>query len=304
MPAPKSFTLPRDRTWPRWWLAVSLAAHLLVLSLLVEWSMTAWHNVRAQPGRVVVMMTPPLGRPTGAIAMLPDRTPRRVVRETAEPQGAPPAPPLVAPPVPVVRDTLPPPPPAAPAAGGPIGGRALAAGGGRPGGGAGGFGLGPGGASITPEYGNGMLWVRPMEEVAAGESRPIRLDSAVALRLRAMADSIEKHPFPDPNANPYVSKPWTFTVGGKTYGIDSKGIHLGDFTIPTAVLALLAMPQGNIDQARANQAYMAMRADLLRAAARAQTEADFREAVREIRARKQAEHDAEKQRQQQQPVQP
>jgi len=96
----------------------------------------------------------------------------------------------------------------------------------------------------------------------------IRIDSVVAIRMRQMADSIEKNPLPDVNADPYVSKPWTFRVGGKTYGIDSKGIHLGDITIPTAVLAFLSTPQGNIDQARANQAYMAMRADMLRAAAR------------------------------------
>ena len=57
------------------------------------------------------------------------------------------------------------------------------------------------------------------------------------------------------------------------------------------MLAFLSFPQGNIDQARANAALMAMRADIMRAAARAQAEADFRQAVREIRARKQKERD-------------
>ena len=138
----------------------------------------------------------------------------------------------------------------------------------------------------------------------ATASREIRIDSAVAVRMQELADSMEKNPSLDPNADPYVSKPWTFRAGGKTYGIDSKGIHLGDFTIPTAVLAFLSTPQGNIDQARANQAYMAMRADILRAAARAQTEDDFREAVREIRARKEKEHQEQQQHQQPQPASP
>jgi hypothetical protein len=162
--------------------------------------------------------------------------------------------------------------------------------------------------NYTPQLGDGRAWVDPVTgQVTA--SREIRIDSVVAIRMRQMADSMEKNPLPDVNADPYVSKPWTFRVGGKTYGIDSKGIHLGDITIPTAVLAFLSTPQGNIDQARANQAYMAMRADMLRAAARAQTMDDFRQAVREIRARKEKEHQEQQQQQQQQqanpqPVQP
>ena len=143
--------------------------------------------------------------------------------------------------------------------------------------------------NYTPQLGDGRVWVDPVTgQVTA--SRQIRIDSAVAMRMREMADSMEKNPQPDVNADPYISRPWTFRAGGKTYGIDAKGIHLGDITIPTAVLAFLSTPQGNIDQARANQAYMAMRADILRAAARAQTEEDFRAAVKEIRARKEKEH--------------
>ncbi|HVO36398.1 MAG TPA: hypothetical protein VMT21_12575, partial [Gemmatimonadales bacterium] len=57
----------------------------------------------------------------------------------------------------------------------------------------------------------------------------------------------------------------------------------------------LSMPQGNIDQARANRALMSMRADILRAAARSESEDAFRQAVRDLRARK------DKERQQQQP---
>lgn len=145
-------------------------------------------------------------------------------------------------------------------------------------------------ADLGPAYGNGELWVPPMY-LAPDGGRPIRMDSVVATRMLALADSIEQHPSQDPNANPYVSRGWTFRRNGKTYGWDAAGLHLGNFTIPNVVLAFLSFPQGNIDQARANNALMAMRADIMRAAARAQAESDFRQAVREIRARKQKERD-------------
>jgi hypothetical protein len=145
-------------------------------------------------------------------------------------------------------------------------------------------------AELVPAYGTGELWVPPMY-LAPDGGRPIRMDSVVAVRMLALADSIELHPSADPNANPYVSRGWTFRRNGKTYGWDAAGLHLGDFTIPNVVLAFLSFPQGNIDQARANNALMAMRADIMRAAARAQAESDFRQAVREIRARKQKERD-------------
>lgn len=160
--------------------------------------------------------------------------------------------------------------------------------------------VGRGVAALQPALGTGLLWVRPVIDLTFTDRR-IRLDSAVAMRMRTMADSVDKHPPADPNADPYVSRPWTFRAGGKTYGIDSKGLHLGDFTIPTVLLAFLSMPQGNIDQARANRAFMQMRGDILRAAARAQAEDDFRQAVRDLRARRDKERqDA----QQQQPPQP
>ncbi len=157
--------------------------------------------------------------------------------------------------------------------------------------------------AYQPQLGDGLLWVRPLLDLTL-TSRPIRLDSSVAMRMRQLADSVDKHPPADPNADPYVSRPWTFKAGGKTYGLDARGLHLGDFTIPTALLAFLSMPQGNIDQARANRALMEMRGDILRAAARAQAEDDFRRAVRDLRARKDKERQEQQQNQPQQPAQP
>jgi hypothetical protein len=140
-------------------------------------------------------------------------------------------------------------------------------------------------ASAVPEYGDGRLWVPPLYLLPGG-GRPIRMDSVVAARMLALADSVERNPMGDPRANPYVSRPWTFRRNGKTYGWDAAGLHLGDFTIPSAVLAFLSLPQGNIDLARANTALLEMRADIMRAAARAEAEDDFKQAVRDIRARR------------------
>jgi hypothetical protein len=268
-------------------------AHAVVLSAVVRWTTSRW---RLEPAGAVLVLNAPLPETPGRVLVWPApgvaAAPAARPREGGAAAGAPAAPPQSAP---ASRDTVPP------------GGVAQAGvgGGASPGAGAGGRLAGRGGGgSITPQYGNGMLWVRPMVGIPLTD-RPIRLDSVVALRMKAMADSIEKHPLADPNANPYVSKPWTFRAGGKTYGIDSKGLHLGDFTIPTAVLAFLSLPQGNIDQARANQALYEMRADILRAAARAQAEDDFRHAVQELRARKDKEREEQRAQQgNQQPVSP
>ncbi len=265
----------------------------MVLSAVVRWTTARWGPQAARAVIVLNAPVPPLQTPGRVLSLAPPgpaAAPRRAPAPAAGAlsaiAAAPPAPQDTAVSAPVVP---------------------------RPGGGArdttgGGIGAVLSNrvvASITPEFGNGLLWVRPMLSIPLTD-RPIRLDSVVALRMKAMADSIEKHPVADANANPYVSKPWTFRAGGKTYGIDSKGLHLGDFTIPTAVLAFLSLPQGNIDQARANRALLEMRADILRAAARAEAEDDFRRAVRELRERKDKERAEARGQQQgnQQPVNP
>jgi hypothetical protein len=112
-----------------------------------------------------------------------------------------------------------------------------------------------------------------------------------------MADSIERNPTSDPLRLPS----WTFQRDGRTYGLDSAGLHLGPITIPAMLLALVPMPQGNIDQARANARLAAMRADIMRAAARAQAEDDFRRAVKAIRERNDRERREQREREQARP---
>ena len=148
----------------------------------------------------------------------------------------------------------------------------------------------PGGTGIamSPTRGDPRVWVHPMY-IPEGGGRPINMDSVVRQRLMAMAgqmDSIMRNDSLSPLGNPFATPRWTIERNGKTYGWDAGGIHFGSFTIPTAILAFLPFPQGNIDQARATMRVMDMRADILRAAARAEAEDDFRRAVQQIRARR------------------
>jgi len=64
--------------------------------------------------------------------------------------------------------------------------------------------------------------------------------------------------------------------------------------IPTAALALLpiSLPQGNYDEQRRARQLDEMREDLMQAARRTETLRLFKQYVRDLRARKQAERDA------------
>lgn len=169
---------------------------------------------------------------------------------------------------------------------------------GEPGGVPGGRPGGLAGLALSPRAGDERLWVRPMY-IPEGGGRPISMDSVVRARLLTMAqlaDSLSRLDSLNPSVNPYAPPSWTFERNGRTYGIDAQGIHLGTFTIPTAVLAFLPLPQGNVDQARLNARLMEMRADLLRAAARAEAEDDFRRAVQQIRARRDRERQEQRER--------
>ena len=84
-------------------------------------------------------------------------------------------------------------------------------------------------------------------------------------------------------------------MAGKVFGIDSQFIHIAGIKIPTAALALLpiSLPQGNYgEQMRARQ-LDEMRADLMQAARRTESLQLFRQYVRELRARKAAEREAQ-----------
>lgn len=150
-----------------------------------------------------------------------------------------------------------------------------------------------------PELGDGRLWVvarpaLPSEVADALYSPRERRDTVVVRRLRSMVDSLNVIIDYEQRAR---QKPvWTTDVAGKVFGIDSQYIHVAGIKIPTAALALLpvTLPQGNYDEQMRARQLDEMRQDLMQAARRTETLQLFKQYVRELRARKQAERDAER----------
>jgi hypothetical protein len=142
----------------------------------------------------------------------------------------------------------------------------------------------------------GRLWVRPLplppRELAQRltKSRAELVDSAVTAIVQQYLDSIAN----DPASKNQALPSWTTEIAGKKFGLDSKNIYIAGLKIPAAVLALLPIPAGNIDQNRAYSHLMDLRADLLYAARRAETMEEFKRVIREIRLRKEKEREFEK----------
>ena len=137
---------------------------------------------------------------------------------------------------------------------------------------------------IRPTYTDPRLWSPPGDIVAAPKSAKERLDSTIVSIISPFNDSIA--------AAAGQRKPgdWTFDRDGKKYGIDSKFIHLGKFSIPTAVLAMLPINQSqNPTTYESNKLQAQMHADIFWQAQRGMNDADFKKAVKSIRERKERE---------------
>lgn len=149
-----------------------------------------------------------------------------------------------------------------------------------------------------PGMGAGKLWVSPLplppRELAERLTRKSHVqlvDSAVTAVVQAFLDSIAQEPGADRVALPS----WTRQIAGKTFGLDSHNIYIAGLKIPAVVLGLLPLHGGgNIDQNHAYQHLQDLRDDLMRAAQQSQTKDDFKEAVRELRAEKEREHQADR----------
>ena len=147
---------------------------------------------------------------------------------------------------------------------------------------------------IGPGLAEGRLWVRPLplppKELAQRltQQRHVELvDSAVTAIVQAYLDSIAA----DPGSRKAGLPSWTTNVAGTKFGLDSSSIYFAGLKIPAAVLALLPIPGGNIDQNRAYNHLMEMRGDLQRAAQRSQNMEEFKSMIREMRKRKEREEE-------------
>ncbi|HXE58039.1 MAG TPA: hypothetical protein VNK43_08555, partial [Gemmatimonadales bacterium] len=146
---------------------------------------------------------------------------------------------------------------------------------------------------IGPGLGEARLWVRPLPLPPRELARRLRrtheelLDSAVTATVQAFLDSIAR----DPELAGTKLPSWTTEIAGKKFGIDQNNIYIAGLKIPSAVLALLPLSGANIDQTRAYNHLQELRRDLLQAANRAATAEEFRQAIREIRERKERERE-------------
>lgn len=144
---------------------------------------------------------------------------------------------------------------------------------------------------LRPTFTDQRLWVKPGDVVVA----PIvPLSRADTLRLM-LERNIEAYVDAMGGENP-ARRPgdWTFNLGGKKYGVDQGMIRLGNFSLPTPVLALLPLNnvQANPIAAERARRLDAMRSEIVQQAARQMRDDEFDRAVRALRERRQKEREA------------
>ena len=256
-------------------LLVSLAIHVVLVALFVRIVIVPF-DFLASPGRKAIPL--PVER-IGFLALPRSAQPQRATpraggdNRTPRAQQAVPTP--IAPP-PAVPSTIPEPPkqaapPVEAGGAGPVVGQGGAA------------------AGIRPSFADPRIWAPNAPIVVAPMSPKQRLDSAIAARVHAIEDSLAMLPVERAPGD------WTVTRNGKKYGVDQKWIHLGNFSLPTAILALLPLNvQGNPAVYERDRRLATMRAEIQEQAARIARDEDFRAAVKALRERKEKERQEEK----------
>ena len=145
---------------------------------------------------------------------------------------------------------------------------------------------------IGPQWGDGQLWVRPLPLPPQELAQRLRktdaelADSVVKATIQAFLDSIAREPGSDTTLLPT----WGTEIAGKKFGIDQKYVTVAGLKIPAAVLALIPL-HGGTNESKAFDRTDELLADLRYAANRSQTLDDFKKAIKDMRRRKQQEHD-------------
>jgi len=156
-------------------------------------------------------------------------------------------------------------------------------------------GTGGPGQGIRPQYTDPRVWAGRAPALTAPRSTNQQLDSTMAAIVQAHNDTQAAMAGRQPGD-------WTFKAkNGQEWGMDQKLIRLGPVSIPNAVLAMLPInhlsdnPVLGEREAQLN----AMHDDIRQHAQRQLNENEFRKAVKEVRERKEREHEDEVQYEQQ-----
>jgi hypothetical protein len=142
---------------------------------------------------------------------------------------------------------------------------------------------------LRPSYSDPRVWAPPAVTPRMPLTKTQRMDSLFAAGVRKMEDSLD--------ALPHEGKPgdWTFKRGDKVYGIDDRFIRLGNFKLPTALLALLPInAQANPTAVERDRRLGMIRQEIAEQAARIGRDDEFKAAVKALRDRNNAARAAKK----------
>ncbi|HVT38553.1 MAG TPA: hypothetical protein VHE78_05895 [Gemmatimonadaceae bacterium] len=159
--------------------------------------------------------------------------------------------------------------------------------------------VGRGGATegVRPSFSDPRVWAPPAPVVVAPLTPKQRMDSAIVSMVTTLEDSLARVPVERAPGD------WTYTRNGKKYGIDGKMIHLGNFSLPTAILALLPLnASANPSATERDRRLTMIRGEIQAQAARAARDDDFHRAVKALRERKERERAEQKKAAAEQPV--
>jgi hypothetical protein len=134
---------------------------------------------------------------------------------------------------------------------------------------------------VTPQFLDPRIWAPTDPAPVKPKTSAERIDSLITSHITHVEDSLKAL------GTERAPGDWTMKgKDGKQYGIDQKYIHLGNFSIPTALLALLPLNvQGNPATYGESKRLGAMRAEILDQEARSARDEDFNAAVKELRQR-------------------
>lgn len=144
---------------------------------------------------------------------------------------------------------------------------------------------------VRPSYTGPRVWTPPTRILSAPRSTAQVIDDAIRADVGRITDSLLAV---TPRRAP---TDWTVERNGRKWGIDERAIRLGPVSIPTAVLALLPInAQANPVTGQRERQLNYMHSDIAFHAQRSINENQFKDAVRNLRLRKERERAEQKER--------